>query len=171
MSKLSDWIEAHKADPDCELAVRNYTMNKDMYEREFAEAESKDGVVICQHCGYPEMPERSMEGEKFKQHQCCFHCWFWLIHHGLLNGPKPGALIVEGIHYRDSGNQPKEPRSAFLGFGGSKWKYRKIGETEWTETNNMWQQGKVPKRLNIADTHEFKPYEARKPSDSDSPFE
>jgi hypothetical protein len=160
MSKLSDWIEANKDDPDCESTVRNYTMNKALYEREYAEAEAKGEVVVCQHCGYPEMPERSLEGASFKKYQCCFHCWFWLHNHGLVNGPKPGAVIVGGVHYRDGGNRSGES-SRFLGFGGSLQYYRRIGETEWTETNNLWHQGVIPKKLNIADTHEFKPYEPK----------
>lgn len=157
MSKLSDWIEANKDDPDNEHNVRNYTMNKEYYEREFAKAEAEGNVVICQYCGYPERPDSSMEGLAFIEHQCCFHCWFWLHHTGLKDGPTKRSIIVNGTHYVDAGNKPKE-KSTFLGFGGSKFYYRKIGESEYVETNNMWHQGKIPKRFNIPDTHEFKPY-------------
>lgn len=170
MSKLSDWVAANKDDPDNELNVRNYTLNTEYYEREFAEAEAKGIIVECSVCGYPENPERSLNGDEYTKHKVCFTCWFWLHHMGLKNGPTKRSIIVEGVHYVDGGNKPKE-RSAFLGFGGSKWNYRKIGETEWTETNNMWHQGEIPKRLNITDTHEFKPYERKEvPNGSDSPF-
>ena len=30
MSKLTDWIEAHRDNPDDELAVLNYTLNKEI---------------------------------------------------------------------------------------------------------------------------------------------
>lgn len=170
MSKLSDWIEANKDDPDNELNVRNYTMNKDYYEREYAEAVQAGNVVECSGCGYPQVIGHSGSDAEMVEHKVCFTCWFWLIHMGLKNGPRPNAIIVKGTHYVDGGNKPKE-RSAFLGFGGSKWNYRKIGETEWTETNNMWHQGEIPKRLNIADTHEFKPYERKEVSNGgDCPF-
>ena len=76
----------------------------------------------------------------------------------LRNGPTARSIIVDGIHYVDGGNKPKE-RSDFLGFGGSKWNYRKIGENDYVETNNMWYQGTIPKRFNIPDTHQFKPRE------------
>ena len=158
MSKLSDWIEANKDDPDNEFHVRNYTMNKEYYEREFAKAEAEGKIVICQYCGYPERPDSSMEGPAFIEHQCCSPCWFWLHHIGLKDGPTKKSIIVKGVHYVDAGNKPKE-RSCFLGFGGSKREYRKIGEAEYVVTNNMWHQGTIPKRFNIPDTHEFKPYE------------
>ena len=161
MSKLSEWIEEHRDNPDDELAVLNYTLNKEMYEREFAEAEAKGIVVECTVCRYPENPERSLNGDEYTKHKLCFGCWFWLIHVGLKNGPTKRSIIVNGTHYVDGGNKPKE-KSTFLGFGGSVWNYRKIGETEWTETNNMWHQGEIPKRFNIPDTHEFKPYEPPK---------
>lgn len=162
MSKLSEWIEAHRDNPDDELAVRNYTLNKEMYEREYAEALAAGRVVTCQHCGYPQNPDRSCDGKIFIKEQCCFNCWFWLHHVGLKNGPTARSIIVKGVHYVDGGNKPKE-RSQFLGYGGSKWIYRKISETEWVETNNMWHQGVIPKRFNIADTHEFRPYEPKQP--------
>lgn len=171
MSKLSDWVEAHRDNPDDELAVRNYTLNKEMYEREFAEAEAKGIVVECTVCGYPENPERSLNGDEYTKHKLCFGCWFWMVHLGLKNGPTKRSIIVNGTHYVDAGNKPRE-KSQFLGFGGSKWAYRKIGESEYVETNNMWHQGKIPKRFNIPDTHEFRPYEPPKVKPgSDSPFE
>lgn len=172
MSKLTDWIEAHKDNPDDELAVRNYNLNKEMYEREYAEAVEAGRIVTCQHCGYPQDPDRSCDGKDFVKHQCCFHCWFWLHHIGLKNGPTPRSIIVKGVHYVDAGNKPKEPQSAFLGYGASKFYYRKIGESEYVETNNMWHQGTIPKRFNIPDTHEFRPYVPPKTKQgSDSPFE
>lgn len=171
MSKLTDWIEAHKNNPDDELAVRNYNLNKEMYEREYAEAVEAGRIVTCQHCGYPQDPDRSYDSKDFIKHQCCFHCWFWLHHLGLKDGPTKRSIIVKGVHYVDAGNKPRE-KSQFLGYGGAKWQYRRIGETDWVETNNMWHQGTIPKRFNIPDTHEFKPYEPPKvKSGSDSPFE
>lgn len=163
MSKLTDWIEANRADPDNELNVRNYDLNKDYYEREYAEAVEKGEIVECCKCGYPQRVGHHSNDVEMVQHKVCFTCWFWYYHLGLKDGPRKNSIIVNGTHYVDGGNKPNE-KSAFLGFGGSKFVYRKIGETEWTETNNMWHQGKILKRLNIADTHEFKPYEPRNPS-------
>jgi hypothetical protein len=173
MSKLTDWIEAHRDNPDDELAVRNYTLNAEMYEREFAEAEAKGIVVECSVCGYPENPESSLNGDEYIKHKVCFMCWFWLHHVGLKNGPTARSIIVKGVHYVDAGNKPNERHRSFLGFGGSKWWYRKIGETDYVETNNMWHQGTIPKRFNIPDTHEFKPYERKevKHGGTNRPFE
>jgi hypothetical protein len=162
VSKLSEWIEANRADPDNELNVRNYDLNKDYYEREYAEAVESGQIVECHVCGYPQHVGSYSNDPEMIEHKLCFTCWFWLIHLGLKNGPSKRAIIVDGTHYVDGGMKTGE-RSAFLGFGGSKWNYRKIGETEWVETNNMWHQGKIPKRFNIADTHEFKPYEPKQP--------
>lgn len=171
MSKLTDWIEAHKDNPDDEMNVRDYMLNKDYYERKFAEAKAEE-IVICSVCEYPHIIGSSSADPDLVKHQCCFHCWFWLHHIGLKNGPTPRSIIVKGVHYVDAGNKPKEPRSAFLGYGGSKFYYRKIGESEYVETNNMWHQGTIPKRFNIPDTHEFRPYVPPKTKQgSDSPFE
>lgn len=158
MSKLSDWIEAHKDNPDDELNVRNYTLNKEYYEREYVDAIDKGNVVDCHVCGYPHVIGSSAVDPELVEHKLCFTCWFWLHHIGLKDGPTKKSIIVKGVHYVDAGNKPKE-RSCFLGFGGSKWEYRKIGEVEYVVTNNMWHQGTIPKRFNIPDTHEFKPYE------------
>lgn len=171
MSKLTDWIEAHKDNPDDELNVRNYTLNKEYYERDYAEAVEKGNVVECHVCEYPQVIGTSSVDPEMIEHKVCFTCWFWLHHIGLKNGPTPRSIIVKGTHYVDAGNKPRE-KSQFLGYGGSKWQYRRIGESEYVETNNMWHQGKIPKRFDIPDTHEFKPYEPPKvKSGSDSPFE
>lgn len=156
MSKLSDWVEANKADADNELAVRNYLMNKDYYEREYTKAVKEGNIVECHVCGYPQVIGSHSNDPEMVEHKVCFGCWYWLHHLGLKDGPTARSVIVKGTHYVDAGNKPKE-RSSFLGFGGSKFVYRKLGDEEWTETNNMWHQGKIPKRFNIPDTHEFKP--------------
>ena len=172
MSKLTDCIEAHKDNPDDELNVRNYTLNKEYYERDYAEAVEKGDVVECHICEYPQVIGTSSVDPEMIEHKVCFTCWFWLHHIGLKNGPTPRSIIVKGTHYVDGGNKPKEPRSAFLGYGGAKWAYRKIGESEYVETNNMWHQGTIPKRFNIPDTHEFRPYVPPKAKQgSDFPFE
>ena len=158
MSKLSDWVEANKHNPDNELNLRNYLLNKDYYEREFAKALEEGKVYECAHCGYPRVIDGRCDEDVMIEHKVCFTCWFWLIHMNLRNGPTARSIIVDGIHYVDGGNKPKE-RSDFLGFGGSKWNYRKIGENDYVETNNMWYQGTIPKRFNIPDTHQFKPRE------------
>lgn len=171
MSKLTDWIEAHKDNPDDKLAVRNYTMNKEYYEREYAEAVEKGNVVECHVCEYPQVIGTSYDDPEMVEHKVCFTCWFWLHRMGLKDGPTKKSIIVKGVHYVDAGNKPKEPRSAFLGYGGSKFYYRKIGELEYVETNNMWHQGTIPKRFNIPDTHEFRPYERKEVANgSDNPF-
>lgn len=87
MSKLSEWVESHKDQPEHESVVRRYNMNSDLMEREFAEADS-----------------------------------------GMSDG-----------------------NTRWLGHGGSKFYYRKIGETQIRRTNNMWYQGKIPERLNVPD--------------------
>lgn len=171
MSKLSDWVAANKDDPDNDLNVRNYILNTEYYEREFAKAEAEGKFYECSQCGYPRVIDGRVDEEVMIEHKVCFTCWFWLHHLGLKNGPTARSIIVDGTHYVDAGNKPRE-RSQFLGFGGSKWAYRKISETEWVETNNMWHQGKIPKRFNIVDTHEFRPYVTPKTTlGSDSPFE
>lgn len=171
MSKLSDWVAANKDDPDNELNVRNYVLNTEYYEREFAKAEAEGKVYECSQCGYPRVIDGRVDEDVMIEHKVCFTCWFWLHHLGLKNGPTKRSIIVDGTHYVDAGNKPRE-KSQFLGFGGSKWAYRKIGESEYVETNNMWHQGKIPKRFNIPDTHEFRPYEPPKVKPgSDSPFE
>lgn len=158
MSKLSDWVEVSKDNPDDHGNVSHYLMNKDYYEREYTKAIEEGNVVECHVCGYPQIINGNSSDKDMIKHKVCFGCWFWLYHIGLKDGPTKQSIIVKGVHYEDGGNSPKEKRS-FLGFGGSKWKYRRIGETDYTETNNMWHQGTIPKRLGIADTHEFKPYE------------
>lgn len=149
MSKLSEWIESHKDQPEHERVVRQYNMNSDLMEREFAEADEKGEIVICQHCGYPENPSRSLEGKSFIKHQCCFDCWYWLHNLNLINQPRLNAVIVDGIHRTDSGMS--DDNAKWLGHGGSKFYYRKIGETQIRCTNNMWYQGKIPERLNVHD--------------------
>lgn len=172
MSKLSDWVAANGDDPDNELNVRNYVLNTEYYEREFAKAEAEGKVYECSQCGYPRVIDGRVDEEVMIEHKVCFTCWFWLHHLGLKNGPTPRSIIVKGTHYVDAGNKPKEARSAFLGYGGSNFYYRKIGESEYVETNNMWHQGTIPKRFNIPDTHEFRPYVPPKTKQgSDSPFE
>lgn len=161
MNKLTEWVEKNKDNPDCSDQVRDYNLNKDWYDRKFVKRQLNDEVVECTHCGYPQILGDSANDEAMEQHKVCFHCWFWLHHIGLKDGPTRRSIIVNGKHYIDGGNKPKEGNKSFLGFGGAEWIYRKVGETEWTETNNMWHQGTIPKRLNIADTHEFKPYERK----------
>lgn len=172
MNKLSEWVEAHRSNPDDELNVRNYDLNKDYYEREYAAAVKSGNVVECHVCDYPQVIGSHSNDVDMVQHKVCFTCWFWLYHIGLKNGPTKRSIIVKGVHYVDAGNKPKES-SSFLGFGGSKWNYRKIGEADYVETNNMWHQGTIPKRFNIPDTHEFKPYERKEVTNGgkDSPFE
>ena len=149
MSELSEWIESHKDQPEHERVVQQYNMNSSVREREFAEANENGGVVICQHCSYPEIPSRSVEGNSFIKNQCCFDCWYWLHNLNLINQPRSDAVIVDGIHRTDSGMSNE--RGEWLGHGGSKFYYRKIGETQIRCTNNMWYQGKIPERLNIPD--------------------
>ena len=154
MSKLSDWIEQHREQPEHEYAVRHYSMNTDLMEREFAKAEEAGEIVICQHCGYPENPSRSLEGKSFIKYQCCFHCWYWLHNLNLIKGPRSNAVIVDGVHRTDSGMANKDS-GKFLGHGGAMWYYRRIGESTIHATNNMWHQGDIPKSLNIADNAVF----------------
>lgn len=153
MSKLSEWIEEHKEDSEHERAVRMYNMNTELMEREFEKADAAGEIVVCQHCGYPENPNRSLEGKSFIKYQCCFDCWYWLHNLNLINGPKGSAVIIDGVHRTDSGSSSDDSR--WLGHGGSKWYYRKVGETKIRCTNNMWHQGDIPKRLNIADNAVF----------------
>lgn len=153
MSRLSDWIDLNKDNDEHERAVRHYLMNTDMMERDFKVADEAGEIVICQHCGYPENPLRSLEGKSFIKHQCCFDCWYWLHNLGLISGPRSNAVIINGVHRTDSGESAVDNR--WLGYGGSKWYYRKLGETEIRATNNMWHQGEIPKRLNIPDNAVF----------------
>lgn len=153
MSKLSEWINEHRSNAEHGRAVRMYDMNTEMMEREFEVAESAGEVVTCQHCGYPENPSGSLEGKSFIKHQCCFDCWYWMHNLGLINGPKRNAVIIGGVHRVDLG--PSSDDSRWLGHGGSKWYYRKVGETKIRCTNNMWHQGDIPKRFGIADNAVF----------------
>lgn len=158
MSLLSDWIEKNRNNPDREFAVRNYTMNKEMYERDFEQALKDGAIVICQYCGYPEIPSLSMEGDSFIKNQCCFSCWYWLHNLGFANGTPRASVIVNGTHYRNGGNQDNPSNKSWLGFGGAVWRFRKIGSDVVEETNNMWHQGTIPQWLKdrgVVDTHEF----------------
>jgi hypothetical protein len=114
MSILSNWIEANKSNPDNELAVRNYTLNKEYYEREFAKALLEGNIVECHSCGYPETIGNHLNDPDMVKHKVCFNCWFWLHHMGLKDGPSKRSIIVDGTHYVDGGDKPKE-KSAFLG--------------------------------------------------------
>lgn len=168
MSKLSDWVEAHKDNPDDELNVRNYELNAEMYERQYAEAVESGQTHDCVQCGYPQVHGSYDCDNQLIEHKLCFNCWYWLVQLGLQHGPRPSAVIVKGVHYTDGGNQSNPQNKSWLGFGGSKWEYRKIGEADWVTTNNMWHQGTIPKRFNISDTHEFKPFEP--PKEPENPF-
>lgn len=158
MSLLSDWIEKNGNNPDHEFAVRSYALNRDMYEREHAQAMAANEIVICQHCGYPEIPARSAEGKSFIENQCCFGCWYWLHYLGFANGTPVKSVIVKGTHYTNGGNQTNPQNKSWLGFGGAVWRFRKIGSDVVEETNNMWHQGTIPnwlKERGVVDTHEF----------------
>ena len=80
----------------------------------------------------------------------CFSCNFWT------ETKERNPLIVNGNSYLDGGNQVGGSRS-LLGFAGRVFRYRRLGETEWKETNNMWHQGTVPEvfREEMPDNAEF----------------
>jgi len=80
----------------------------------------------------------------------CFSCNFWT------DIKERNPLIVNGDSYMDGGNQVGVSRS-LLGFSGRIFRYRKLGATEWKETNNMWHQGTVPEvfREEMPDNAEF----------------
>ena len=80
----------------------------------------------------------------------CFSCNFWT------ETKERNPLIVNGNSYLDGGNQVGVSRS-LLGFAGRVFRYRRLGETEWKETNNMWHKGTVPEvfREEMPDNAEF----------------
>lgn len=96
---------------------------------------SKATTKKCGKCG--KKNDLSHFGENLNT-EWCFNCNYW----NQRLEEKSSLLIVDGWVYKPG---PKRPKGTpYLGFAGRTFHYRKLGETEWKETNNMWGLGTVP---------------------------
>ncbi len=66
---------------------------------------------------------------------------------------RPGGLVIEGKHYRDSGTTDSPHR----GFAGHTFAIRELASGRVWITNNLWHQGTIPEDFKglFPDTHEF----------------
>ncbi len=110
---------------------------------------------LCRTCGkhvrttfVPETQKKLMEKN------ICFHCNYWEDRCEL--GKKPHSIVVGHVAYTAHKTQPGEP-SSFRGFGGSKFRFRRLGSEEIEECTNMWYQGPIPERYwdRLPDNAEF----------------
>ena len=102
----------------------------------------------CTKCGKTNNSERY---HGLRDKAMCFSCNFWT------DIKERNPLIINGDSYMDGGNQVSVRHRDLLGFAGRVFRYRRLGETEWKETNNMWHQGTVPEifREEMPDNAEF----------------
>lgn len=106
-------------------------------------ATERQRFMLCSCCGimtHSDYMEPS--GSSMRKHRMCFHCDYWQneMPERIRAGKHP--LIIEGTMYGDAGRQPAN--TPFLGFGGSEFTYRRLGETEIHSTNNLWHGGDIP---------------------------
>lgn len=148
---LEQWVDDHKDDPDHESAVWSYSKNKALYDQRIDAPGAE--ISVCKYCSYPTVKGMSSIDDEMEKLQVCSLHHFWLHRQGYAKGVPRGAIIVNGRQYRDGGNTFGETK--FNGFGGAIFKYRRLGEEEVKETNNMWSQGLLPRFLSVEDTHEF----------------
>ncbi len=125
------------------LGDRTIEMNKEHYIKKI---ERGDYFHFCKECGAIEFAGYVNEKDLIDKQQC-FNCNLWIKRSGEI---KDNTLIVmrngKMDFLSDGGAQP--PGTGGLGFGGAKWKYYKLGETEnIIETNNMWHGGDIPEHL------------------------
>ncbi len=103
---------------------------------------------ICQVCGDVELAEycdQQLIG-KLKEKEICHTCNFWIND---ILGDMDKRLVVKfgdrkRVYYDDGFKTNKKP---FMGSGGDKWEYRRIGEEEVTVSNDVWCNGDVPPHL------------------------
>ena len=84
----------------------------------------------CTKCGKTNNSERY---HGLRDKAMCISCNFWT------DIKERNPLIINGDSYMDGGNQVSVRHRDLLGFAGRVFRYRRLGETEWKETNNMWQ--------------------------------
>lgn len=112
-------------------------------------------VIACVECGKTEEPQYSREtSEAMITKSLCFGCLFWTE---WLERDKAdtASIVVEGRHYH-VGDENPTPRD-WRGFGGSRFRVRRLATGEEFETTNLWHQGEVPEhfRSRFPDTAEF----------------
>lgn len=109
----------------------------------------------CTICGKTDDPESYMKGNIrsiMEAKEVCFNCGFWeekiAIH-------DDRTFIIKGERYHAQPDTSDIYK--FKGFGGRKFKIRRIDTGEIIETQNLWYQGVIPPyfRDRMPDNAEF----------------
>jgi hypothetical protein len=94
-------------------------------------------MYICKQCGEEE--KGSWKHIGIEQKGQCFGCHFWEGHAAHASAPE--SVRVGGEHFHIG--PETAGRSAFLGFGGRRFKIS-FHDGRFVETRNLWRQGDIP---------------------------
>lgn len=83
-------------------------------------------------------------GRAMAKHNCCFTCAFWLEKVEMSPSDAARRLIVGGVHHMVA---PEDRNDGFRGFGGYRFKFRRLGQDNVETSTNVWYQGEIPKRF------------------------
>lgn len=99
---------------------------------------------MCSKCQAPAVPAYSPPtGQQMIDRQLCFNCNYWEGKaEELRTTTDPRRLIIGHNIYMDAGYS--KGASAYLGFGGREFRYRRVGSDEVILTNNLWSGSVLP---------------------------
>lgn len=143
LDKLTKWVEKNSDNPDHDLEVRNFNMNKALI---FERGDEGKPWHICKLCDYPQANQH-FNYEAMAEKNLCFSCDFWQSRLML-----PG-FIVKQHFYSDGGRKSKN--SPFLGYGGSFWFIEDFSKGKLLITNNLWSGGRIPSHFYKGDNARF----------------
>jgi len=95
-----------------------------------------DETEICPCCRLEYIKDLSPDTYFY---DCCENCSFWLEKLYLPEQYSKKQVIINGVHYLIS-------NSSIRGYAGAKFKI-KFFDGRLIQTNNLWQQGKIPEHF------------------------
>lgn len=104
--------------------------------------------MVCKICGKEVLDTSPFRSKKICSEEC-FLVDFW---NKALDGDE---IVVDGRCYHDGGNVDRPSRSRLLGHGGREFKIRMKKDSKVIVTNNLWDNGLIPKSRHVSDNAEF----------------
>lgn len=146
LTKLDEWVNKNRGNPDAGFHVRSYDLNRDNWLKSKEHCE----FFECKTCGYPQMIEPGRtDMDKLEKAELCFHCNFWDEKIKSLKTNK-NTYVLNGQYLSDAGYSASNRNH--LGFSGQEWFLYCLDGSGLVHTNNMWSAGKFPDYLGIEDT-------------------
>jgi hypothetical protein len=96
----------------------------------------------CSKCGKENFSTSYCKSEliKMENRKMCFGCSYWYDRY--LNRDNINQIVVNGEMYQVG--PENQPKSRFRGFGGRKFKIKRLLTGEEFETTNLWYNGEIP---------------------------